>query len=238
MKTTHFKKLIYTALAALLLTACKEDQSLIYEQDARIYFTQGATVEYSFTAEPASVTTDTLFIPLRIMGSATDRDRVFNIIIDDSSTAKLGYHFQFGPLVIPANTYQISLPVYIYRRAGLKDSVVNAYLTIGESADFKPGYIDKELVVNPYNKQHYRISLNDQLLKPSTWDTRWATYFGAYSRVKHQFINQTYGSASWPAINFPQDINFVVQTMRLALYNYEQTNGPLIDENGERVAFL
>ncbi|MGE9313449.1 DUF4843 domain-containing protein [Niabella sp. CJ426] len=238
MKKTYLRRIIYMVLLALSLTSCKEDQSLIYEQDARIYFREGVAVEYSFTAEPASVTTDTLFIPIRIMGSAADRDRTFNIIIDDSSTAKRGYHFQFGPLVIPANAYELSLPVYIYRRAGLKDSVVNAYLTIGESSDFKPGYIDKSNSVNPYNKQHYRISLHDQLLKPSTWDTRWATYFGTYSKTKHQFINQIYGSASWPAVNFPQDINFVVQTMKLALYNYEQANGPLIDENGERVVFL
>jgi hypothetical protein len=238
MKMAYLKRIICTICAGLLVTACKEDQSLIYEQDARIYFTQGLTTEYSFTAEPASVVTDTLFIPMRIMGAAVDRDRTFNIIVDDSSTAKLGYHFQFGPLVIPANSYQLSLPVYIYRRPGLKDSVVNAYLTIGETADFKPGYIDKAFSGNPYNKQHYRISLNDQLLKPSTWDTRWATYFGSYSRTKHQFINQTYGSGAWPSVNFPQDINFVVQTMKLALYNYEQANGPLIDENGERVVFL
>ncbi|MCH5720108.1 DUF4843 domain-containing protein [Niabella hibiscisoli] len=238
MKKTYLKRFIYTVLLALSLTSCKEDQSLIYEQDARIYFREGVTADYSFTAEPASVVTDTLFIPLRIMGSAVDRDRIFNIIIDDSSTAKRGYHFQFGPLVIPANTYELSLPVYIYRKPGLKDSVVNAYLTIGESEDFKPGYIDKSNSINPYNKQHYRISLNDQLLKPSSWDTRWATYFGTYSRTKHQFINQTYGSAAWPAVVFPQDINFVVQTMKLALYNYEQANGPLIDENGERVVFL
>lgn len=238
MKMTYLNTIIYSVLLALALTACKEDQSLIYTQDARIYFREGVTVEYSFTAEPANVTTDTLFIPLRIMGSAADRDRAFHIIIDDSSTAKRGYHFQFGPLVIPANSYELSLPVYLYRRPGLKDSVVNAYLTIGESADFKPGYTDKANSINPYNKLHYRISLHDQLLKPSSWDTRWATYFGTYSKTKHQFINQVYGSASWPSVNFPQDINFVVQTMKLALYNYEQANGPLIDENGERVVFL
>ena len=157
--------------------------------------------------------------------------------MDDSSTAKEGWHFALGEKVIPAGAYAMDLPVYIYRRPGLKDSVVTAFFTIAESADFKPGYIDKFVSVDPYNKLHYKISIDDQLLKPANWDTRWINYFGAYSRAKHLFINQIYGGATWTSVVFPQDINFLVQSMKFALYNYEQANGPLIDENNERVVF-
>lgn len=237
MKTFTINKICCLLIAIVSLIGCSQDDLLLYKEDARIYFERGQIVDYTFSISSADVVTDTIYIPLRIMGSAADKDRTFNVIVDDSSTAKKGYHFEFGPQVIAANSYDVSLPVYVYRKPGLKDSIVNAYLTIGESADFKPGYSDKAYTSDSLNKLHYRISINDQLLKPSNWDTRWASYFGTYSRTKHLFIIQTYGGPGWTSVSYPQDINFLVQSVKFALYNYELANGPLIDENGERVVF-
>ncbi len=232
---------IYRLLPLLLLiiaAGCKQDDSLLmYQEDPRIYFTQGQVVDYTFSTKANNVVTDTLYIDLRIMGSAVGKDRTFNIIVDDSSTAKRGWHFELGPQVITAGSYAARMPVYLFRRAGLKDSVVKAYFTVGESQDFKPGYVDKRSTVDVLNKLHYQISVNDQVLKPSNWDTRWATYFGTWSRVKHIFITQTYGGAGWATVSLPQDTNFLVQSVKFALYNYELANGPLIDENGQRVIF-
>lgn len=236
MKNAITNASLFLLGTVVILIGCAKDELLLYNEDPRIYFERGLQLNVTFSADPPEVTTDTVYVPLRIMGSAANKDRTFHVIVDDSSTAKKGYHFDFGPQIIAANSYSVDLPVYLYRRAGLKDSVVAAYLTIGESPDFKPGYGDK-VFNDPYNKLHYKITINDQLLKPANWDTRWANYFGDYSQAKHLFINQTYGSAGWTSVLFPQDINFLVQSVKYALYQYEQANGPLMDENGQKVSF-
>lgn len=216
---------------------CTHDRQLMYKDDPRIYFVQGRAVEYNFSTKEASFTTDTFYIPLRIMGTSKNTERSFSVVIDDSSTAKKGYHFDFGAQVVAADSFSRNLPVYVYRRSGLKDSVVNAYLTIGETADFKPGYSDKYLTIDSLNKLHYKITLSDQLLKPSRWDTYWVNYFGDYSKTKFLFLIQSTGRTDWNSSPFPQDMNFLVQTAKFALYNYEQANGHLIDENNQRVEF-
>lgn len=230
---------IASLLTTLILgiTGCSKDELLTFNSDAAIYFTRGQIIDYSFSTAANNVQKDTLYIPLRIIGTASDKDRTFNIVLDDSSTAKNGYHFEFGPLVIPANEFGINLPVYIYRKPGLKDSVVTAYLSIGESPDFKLGYSDKYVSGDPLNKLHYRININDQLLKPTRWDSYWVNYFGEYSRVKLLFLIQTVGLTDFVSSPLPQNMNFYVQTAKYELYKYEQANGNLYDENNQKVVF-
>lgn len=236
MTNTLINKGLWFLVAMIFLVSCKKEELKLYEQDPRIYFERGLSEDFTFTNFGEEVTSDTIYIPLRIMGSATDQDRTFDIIVDDSSTAVRGYHFDFGSMVIPANSYAVDLPIYLYRKPGLKDSIADAYLTIGETADFKPGYGDK-VRIDPYDRLHYKISINDQLLKPSDWDFSWLFFLGDYSKAKHLFINQVYGSGEWTDLMFPQDMNFLVQTVKFAYYEYKQENGPLIDENGNEVTF-
>ncbi|MFY7838913.1 MAG: DUF4843 domain-containing protein [Lacibacter sp.] len=235
-----YTHIIATLAIGLSLAGCSKNDRLMYEEDPRIYFYTNAIVDYTFAVRPASYTVDTLYIPIRIMGSAQNRQRTFNLKVEDSSTAKLGYHLTFAPLVIPANAYQISLPVYLHRKPGLKDSVVTAHISIAESADFKLGYINGVTgtgTTGVLDRLHYRINITDQLTKPTNWDTYWVNHFGVFSKVKFQFLIQVTGKTSWNSSPLPQDLNFLVQTAKYALYNYEQANGPLMDENGVRVVF-
>jgi hypothetical protein len=235
-----YTRIIYALVIGLAITGCSKENRLMYKEDPRVYFYTSASVDYTFAVRPPSYTVDTLYMPIRIMGSAVNKDRTFNLKVEDSSTAKLGYHFSFAPLVIPANTYQISLPVYLYRKPGLKDSIVVAYISIAESDDFKLGYIDG-LTTNGTasgpGRLRYRFSITDQLTKPANWETVWINYFGVFSKVKFQFLIQTTGRTSWTSTGLPQDLNFMIQTAKYALYNYEQANGPLMDEFGNRVTF-
>lgn len=235
-----YTRIIATLVIGLSLAGCSKNDRLMYEEDPRIYFYTSAIVDYTFAVRPASYTVDTLYIPVRIMGSAANRDRTFNLKVEDSSTAKLGYHITFAPLVIPANTYQISLPVYLHRKPGLKDSVVTAHISIAESADFKLGYINgltNTGTAGTLDRLHYRINITDQLTKPANWETVWVNYFGVFSKVKFQFLIQVTGRTSWTSTGLPQDLNFMIQTAKYALYNYELANGPLMDEFGNRVVF-
>lgn len=232
----------YFLLLTAILAACGKDDRVMYKEDPRIYFSKFVnnpdSVDYSFGVKPAELLTDTVYLTLRIMGTATDKDREIKLTIADSSKAKAGYHYNIGPLVMPANAYEVRVPVILYRKPGLKDSIVTVNFIIAESKDFKPGYSDKpNPLINVYDRLHYKISFNDQLLKPTVWDSRLAVNFGVYSTTKFKFMILTTGKTDWNGTIYPGDQNFLIQTVKLSLYNYELANGPMLDENGVRVVF-
>lgn len=231
-------------LSSYLLISCTKDKRLMYEDDPRIFFykntigsqTDPDSINYSFGFKAATVQTDTVYLRLRIMGVAQNRDREINIIAKENSTARRGYHYDFGPLVMPANEYEARIPVYLYKKPGLKDSIVLLDLAIGESKDFKPGYTDRGATWNQTDRLTYKIYITDQLTKPTNWDTQLLPVYGTYSRVKFQFMISVTGRTNWNGI-LPQDGNFLAQTVKVAYYNYVQANGPLIDEFGNPVVF-
>ena len=235
---------IFTILAAvMLLAACKKAEKLMYQEDPRVYFSKYVvnpdSVIYSFAVQPAGKITDTVYLTLRIMGTAVDRDREINLQVADSSKAKKGYHYNLGPLVMPAKAYETKIPVYLYRKAGLKDSLLTIDFTVGESKDFKPGYNDIPSSNVKKTRLVYKVSLNDYLLKPTSWNCCIQSYLGDYSETKYRFVILATGKTNWEAAldTTPGIMNFVTQTAKSALYDYEQANGPMIDEKGNRVQF-
>ncbi|MFD2886745.1 DUF4843 domain-containing protein [Chitinophaga cymbidii] len=237
------KLIIYAALfLAVLATACSKEERVMYQQDPRVYFTKFVTnsdsTMYTFATGPDDITVDTAWLNFRIMGDAVDHDREIKLTVLDTSTAVAGYHYAVQPLIIPANAFDARIPVLLYRRPGLKDSMVHVVFEISESADFKPGYSDKpNPFANKYDRLHYKVSINDQLLKPGNWDGSLSPSFGAYSMVKFKFMIDVTGKTVWTGAIFPGDMQYLIQSVKLALYNYEQANGPMYDENGEQVVF-
>ncbi len=77
------------------------------------------SINYSFGFSEPTRQIDTVFLWLRIIGVAENRDREVNIVSKETSTAKRGYHYEFGPLVIPANEYEALIPVYLFKSQGL-----------------------------------------------------------------------------------------------------------------------
>jgi hypothetical protein len=235
--------ILITVTLVIILGGCKKAEELRYKEDPRVYFSKFIvnpdSVIYSFGVQPDSVVQTILPLTVRIMGSTSNQDRVVNINIDDSSTAKPGYHFTIGSMVIPANEFQATVPVTIYRRPGLKDSLLHIFFTIAESKDFKPGFDDIPGTLYKKTRLHYKISFNDYLLKPTRWDVSIAPYLGAWSEVKFRFVILVTGKTSWDAAidSTPGIMNFVTTTAKNALRDYEAANGPLIDENGQQVTF-
>lgn len=223
-----------------LLLSCTKDKRLMYEQDPRVYFYEAQahrdSIYYSFGTQPADREADTIYLIVRIMGNAEPVDRVINMVSTDSSTGKAGRDYDLGPMIIHANKYQDSLPVYIYKTPAMKDSVFNIYLTIGESADFKPGYTDPGNSYSSQSRLNYKISVTDQLIQPSRW-LRYVRWFGAYSKTKFQFMIVSTGKQDWESSIFPAELNYLAQQVKAALVQYEEANGPLIDEFGNDVVF-
>jgi hypothetical protein len=236
MKRSH----ITILFALLCLMACSQDERLMYQEDPRVYFSKFVTnpdsTDYSFAVKEAGLMQDTVWVTMRIMGSAMGKDREIRLSVSDTSKAKQGYHFNFGPLVMPANAFETRIPVILYRKPGLKDSLLTIDLAVEGSADFKPGYNDLPPSA-ALDRLHYKISVTDQLLKPARWDNSLASSFGTYSQVKFRFMIIETGKTNWNETIFPGDMQFLIQTVKYALYKYEEANGPMLDENGVRVVF-
>ncbi|MEC5143234.1 DUF4843 domain-containing protein [Chitinophaga sp. 212800010-3] len=232
-------KIISSIIATILLffitvifTECKKGERLMYKNAPLVYFSGsvpaalGDSLPYSFVVRPDTVTKDTVTLRFRISGFAADKDRSVNVQIDQSTTAKQGTHFDISPAVIKAGSYTAEMYVILHRTPDLKEKTFLINLVIDKSPEFDVGLGNSDL----------RIFVTDQLLMPSDWPD---FIYGPYSRVKHQFMVEHLNSIKITESLGAQlsEMLAILQKMRLELLKYESVNGPLMDENGERVTF-
>lgn len=240
MQQKNYSLLIGLLAFMIILGSCAKDQRLMYEQDPRIYFYESQihrdSLVYTFGVQPVDRQKDTAYIIVRIMGNAVPYDREIHLIALDSSTAKAGRDYDFGPLSVRAGLYQDTLQVYLYKTAAMQDSVFTLYLKIGESKDFKPRFQEDSTSVSGSPLQNYKISITDQLTEPTRWSS-FVSWFGAFTKIKFQFMIVATGKTDWESTVYPAELNYLAQQVKAALVDYENANGPLIDEFGNRVVF-
>lgn len=230
-------KFIYALVIATLMvtTGCRTNNDLLmYSNDPGVYFyagtntTSGDTLGYNFILKPDSVKRDTIYLPLRIMGDTANRDRVVEIAVADSSTAKEGVDFEFGSKLVRAGRYSDSIELYLLRTEDLKAKIKKLYLRIVPSKDFKPGY---------YAFQDFRVSVTDQVVPP-TWTGNHIRIFGAFSMVKFRFMVETLQRVTFGLNELTLSQMTAMATLcKLALAEHEKIHGPLLDENGQKVVF-
>ncbi|MDD7888020.1 DUF4843 domain-containing protein [Flavivirga sp. 57AJ16] len=242
MNKIIFFIVMFTCMAgSIILTSCSDSEELMFNlEKPGVYFHKLAGQEnidslaYSFVVSPASVVKDTLDeeLRIRVMGQAAAFDREVNLVVEDSSTAIQGVHYDMPtPIILPANAFEVYVPLYVYRTEDLKEEIKSLYFSLKESEDFIVGYQG--------NSQHI-ITITDKLTRPSDWYGGLTDlFYGAYSIRKHEFMVQTLGTISITmgtggAIS--QMMSFQ-QQMLVALTKYEAENGPMIDENGNQVLF-
>lgn len=230
--------------ATALLLSCKKNDDLMYQQDPRVYFykypnnSEKDSIAYSFAQQPIGTEKDTVYAVLRIMGDTVNYDREVNLFAADSSTAVEGRDYTFGPKIIHAGAFSDSLPIYITKSAAMDTTTLRLYLRIGDSKDFKAGYVD-----NGYNltgtggRLNFLIAINNTLTKPTNWDRSLASYFGTYSKVKFQFLISITGILDWSSL-YPATLAYIQQQAKTALLDYQAEHGTsLLDENGNPVTF-
>jgi hypothetical protein len=223
------KNALLVLTAVLFFVSCAKDKELLFAEPTGIYVESlPDSAEYSFATTPTSVTSDSILMRFRIVGNASPKDRIINLVPRANATAKLGYHYKIGKAVVKANEFAAIVPIYVYRKAGLKDSTVIVILDIKENADFKEGFPAR---------LRFKLTITDILTKPAIWDGTWAPYFGTYSEVKFRFLLSVTGRTNWTSSPYPGDSRFLAQRARNALLEYNQQYGPLIDENGQEVFF-
>ena len=224
----NIRKLLLAAFITLILASCAKDEELLFNDKSSIYVEYQDSTDYTFATSPATIVKDSIMLSFRISGTASTSDRTFNVVPVAGTTAKLGYHYSLGPLVIKANEYKAIVPIYLYRKAGLKDSLLKVILEVQENDNFQQG-LEKRL--------RYKFTLSDIFSKPTNWETVWLSYFGGYSEVKFRFLLGATGKTDWNSYPLPQDSRVLSQIARNALLEYNQTVGALIDEFGQQVFF-
>lgn len=245
---TIIKHLFVPVLGISLLFACKKSDLVSYTQPDMIYFykdyynTDKDSMVYSFAIRPDALTSDTVKIPLRIMGAAIDRDRTVNIkVVADSSTA-LEQQYTLLPTIVPAGSYTTYVPLLVKRTAELKTTEVRLLLEVGESADFKPGvYNSASSASRAGGSIRYPVRINDFLTKPSNWDSFITYYFGTYSQVKFKLVIAVTGRSQFltsgdDPVTISQMTYYKI-LCRNYLAGYNAVNPPLLDENNVAVSF-
>jgi len=235
-------------LCAWLVTACKKSELTSYTQPDMIYVykefydANKDSLTYSFAIMPDGVMTDTVNVPLRIMGNARDKDRVVTIQTVAAGTTATSQQYTILPTNVKAGAFTTNIPILVNRTPEMKTREVRILLEIGASDDFLPGIPNTTAAINRAGgATQYLVKINDFLTKPSNWESLLSTYFGTYSQVKYKFIIDVTGRTEFPITGqdmvSPSQFLFYKQLCRVRLETYNAANGPLKDEFGIFVTF-
>lgn len=237
-------------MCVFLMTSCKKAELIKYQLPDMVYFykasglTNNDSTTYSFAIKDKTLLTDTVFLPMQIMGGAKDYEREIKLVaVDSLTTAVAGTDYVLIKTVIPAGAFNANVPMIVKRDPVIKTIEKRLVLEVQQSKDFLPGVPSTSVtsISNAGGTTRYLVKINDYLTKPNNWDTYLKIFFGAYSQVKYGFIIQATGRALFPlgvpgGLSYDQ-MSYYRQVCRNALAEYVAQNGPLIDEFENPVTF-
>ncbi len=225
-------------IAVLGLTDCTVDKLDTFSGGNQVYFERVSgtadSLTFSFAVLDDKTTSSTVEIPVIVTGNTCDHDRTVDItIVSEGTTAVEGTDYTLSPTVIPAGSYGTNLQVTVYRTPELTEQekyILFQIIPNDElSTDVNPAWTD------------YKLIINDKLTEPARWIYDCYPYFGIYSEVKYRFIIDTLGMWDFPSSGenaIPKaQMLYYQDKMKTALAKYEQENGPLYDEDGNRISF-
>ena len=182
------KGIFYIILLAALLPGCKEDVPTVFAEPDGIYFNAPAdSMTYTFAKYPNRLS-DTLKIPVTVLGSAAGTDRTISLEklsgVDINGTE--GVHYKLlQPYKLPAGKVSTILPVVIYRTGDMDSLSINFKFQLKANENFVSGISAKTSL---------KIKVG-YLQKPPTWGDltglQWAGYslnMGTWTRTKYKVV--------------------------------------------------
>lgn len=183
--------LFATLLITILIVGCKQDEMMMYEQNAGVYF-NGVQPSYTFFENPDKVDIgyDSVYAALKITGSAVNYDRYVEVEVVDTSRnhTALAKMYSFEKGIIKANEYVGSIPFRINYTKELDDSAHVVVLRILPS---------KEFPVTDLNRKLGHITFGNVAMKPENW-SELSRVFGDYSHSWYAFILKASGRKNLP----------------------------------------
>jgi len=184
------KEIISILLSIFVITfvACSPESPTMFAEPDAVYFNASSdSIAYTFAKYP-NRTTDTVKIPVSILGGpvATDREIVVESLTGIDINAKEGIHYKLlAPYKMPANKVSTFVPIVVYRTADLDSISANLKLGLKENSNFKLGFTAKSSI---------KIKTG-YLQKPATWGesggSLWAGYsgnMGTWTKTKYKVI--------------------------------------------------
>lgn len=225
------KILILSILLATLCASCKKNEIFSFKGTDSVYFQIGAkwnVVEDSINYTFAGKGLDEAVVRIRInlLGNASPHDRKVRVVVDaEETTAMEGMHYQAlqDEYMLPADSVYLMLPVIVYNKdETLENRSVILGLQLEGTEDLELGIVDRTKV---------RLLINNMLKMPSYWDAGLKSFFGAYSRTKHELCILLLG------FDFPEDpddydiADPIWDVSGQFMSNYFEENYPVYDEN-------
>ena len=192
------QNIFYAFVLCLLALSCKKDDKLLYDSPDNIYldYSNKDSLIYTF-AYSLGVEKDTLWIPVKVSGKRTDKDRSFVMdIVKSATSATEGLHYE--PLksnyTLPADSGIIHVPLILNNTdPELQNKSVYLTVRVSGGSDFKSSL--------PDTVRSKKILFSNRLELPIWWQY-WAE-MGSYSRVKHQLFLISSGTVNLPVRTNP-----------------------------------
>jgi hypothetical protein len=179
---------------------------------------------------------------MRVVGLASSSPRIVKLLAAEGSNARPGTDYKLLDYTLPAGIVSFTYPLVVYKTAEMKTQTYRLVLQAETGGAF-PGVVPEgpEITNTTISLRQMKIDLTDRIVQPAYWNNI-ASYFGAYSNTKYSYMIQSLGTGDlrpvslggiWTTNDY---LNAAIQ-LRNDLVVYEAANGPLIDENGNRVTF-
>lgn len=225
--------IIFCSLCTLFATGCQENERTAYLESPAVYFSDLSETDslvYSFAGVIGE--TDTIRIPIQLLGNFLEKPMSYKVVLDRANTsAQEGIHYEKlqDSYRFPANQPETDLPLVIYNKDTLLLKEYRSICFRIEGTDeLQPGYSDRT---------YARVLITNQLIAPSYWNSLLKTYFGDYSRVKHNIAIHIMGHDFPATLDEASGNDYGYQywmVMGRAVCKYFIDN-IVYDENNERI---
>lgn len=174
---------LITILFCAVFSSCEIGPTMYTEKDGLYFGTSDTLHSYSFAKYPKRVT-DTLYIPVNVMGdeAVIDRPIAYEIIKESGQNSAVeGTHFKvLGQPVIPAGAITGTLPIVIYRTPDLEEEGTVLNFSIRLKTD--DGFPIEGIAV----RQKMSFSLA-YLQRPTSWGEFTGGVTGFFAGYKDNF---------------------------------------------------
>ncbi|MEG1950919.1 MAG: DUF4843 domain-containing protein, partial [Odoribacter sp.] len=224
------KKILLGIGIIVLLFSCQKDKMMIYEGSNQIELSKGYkdTLDFTFAFHPEEKSWR-LWIPVKLTGNLSDRDRMYYVdVVDTLTTAQEGFHYEkiSREQVFRAGVHKDSLLIIIKRTTDLDAKRVILGIVISSS---------EELSVVTKTNNRTLIRFTAQLGRPDWWD-QWheSNGLGKYSKKKYElFIREMKVSdLDWQK---REDLNYSEMRALVLGFKYWLLDNPQIDEDGSKM---
>ena len=145
---SHLKYIVLVVASLFTLYSCEEKDVEVYGNDPYLVFempgyglqnTPRDSMVFSFPVKGDECKEDTLWFKARIIGKSVPYDRAIDFVVNEETSTAKDENYKLTPVVMPANSYSVDVPLVVYR-AGLKDKSVRLELMIKPNEYFGVGF--------------------------------------------------------------------------------------------------